>query len=97
MELSRMPPEERAVAFDLRQTELDDLASGLRGRGRKSWKKPASFALSLAGSALSAVTAPVAAAIRAGSSVIGYDGVNGIQAGAYSYVFKAHSRYGDYW
>ena len=43
MELSRMPEEEQKVAFEIRQTELDALASDLRNRGRKSWKRSASF------------------------------------------------------
>jgi hypothetical protein len=96
MELSRMPEEERKVAFDLRQTELNDLASDLRNRARKSWKKPSSFALTLAGTALSVVTAPLATAIKMASSLVGYQGGRNVDTGAYSYLFNAQTRFGGY-
>jgi hypothetical protein len=94
MELSRMPEEEQKVAFDLRQAELNDLANDLRKRARKSWKKPSSFALTLVGTALSVLTAPVANAIKMGGSLIGYEGPSKTDTGAYSYLFNAHGRFG---
>ena len=96
MELSRMPEEEQRVAFELRQAELNDLANDLRSRARKAWKKPASFALTLAGSALSILTAPIAAAIKIGSSVAGYERPAQTDTGAYSYLFSARGRFGGY-
>ena len=93
MELSRMPEEEQRVAFDMRQEELNDLASELRKRARKAWKKPSSFALSLVGAALSVITSPVAAALRIGAAAAGYEKAGGIEAGAYSYLFNAHKRF----
>ena len=83
-ELSRMPEDEREANFVIRQTELNELASDLRTRARKSWKKPASFALSLAGSALSILTAPIAAALTIGGSLIGHEKPSETAAGAYS-------------
>jgi hypothetical protein len=96
MELSRMPEEERRVAFELRQTELNDLSNDLRVRARKGWKKPSSFALTLAGAALSIVTAPLATAIKIGGSLVGYEGPSNIDAGAYSYLFRAQGHFGGY-
>ena len=96
MELSRMPEDEREVAFEIRQTELNDLASDLRNRARKSWKRPAAFALTLAGSALSILTAPIAAALTIGGSLIGHKKPSEIDNGAYSYLFDARSRYSRY-
>ena len=96
MELSRMPEDEQKVAFEIRQTELDDLASDLRNRARKSWKKPASFALTLAGSALSVLTNPIAAVITGVGSLIGHEKPSETDTGAYSYLFSARQGFGGY-
>jgi hypothetical protein len=94
MELSRMPEEERRVAFDLRQAELNDIANDLRKRARKAWKKPSTFALTLVGAALSAVTSPLGAALRVGAAAAGYEKSKGPDMGAYSYLFNAQNRFG---
>lgn len=94
-DLSRMPEEERRAAFELRQAELDDLASDLRKRARKAWHKPSSFALALAGSAISAVTSPVGSLLRAAASVAGYEKASAGDTGPYSYLFAARRRFGN--
>jgi hypothetical protein len=94
LELSRMPEDEQRVAFDLRQAELNDLANDLRKRARKTWKKPSTFALTLVGSALSLITSPVAAALRIGGAIAGYEKSSGVDTGAYSYLFNARDRFG---
>ena len=96
MRLSRMPEEERRVQVELRQIELDDYASDLRRRGRKAWKKQASFGLSLAGSAVSAMAAPVASLFRALGTITRHETSGGESSGAYSYLFRAHRRFGYY-
>ena len=96
MELSRVPEDEQKVAFEIRQTELDDLASDLRNRARTSWKKPASFALTLAGSALSVLTNPIAAVITGVGSLIGHEKPSETDTGAYSYLFSARQGFGGY-
>ena len=96
MELSRMPEDEQEIAFELRQAELNDLANDLRNRARKAWKKPSSFALTLAGSVVSALTAPFAAIFSLTSSWIGREDSSEINTGAYSYLFRAQSRFGGY-
>jgi len=48
MEPSRMPAEERRGFFELRPAELGERANDLRKRARKEWRKPSSFALTLA-------------------------------------------------
>ena len=96
MELSRMPEDEQKVSFEIRQTELNDLANDLRNRARRSWKKPASFALTLAGAAFSALTAPIATALKIGGSLIGHEKPSETYTGAYSYLFSAGSRFGGY-
>ena len=95
-ELSRMSKEEQEVSFAIRQTELNDFASELRNRARKAWKRPASFALTLAGAAASVVTAPIATAIRLGAQVIGRQQPSETTTGAYSYLFSARRRFGAY-
>ena len=97
IELSRMPEEERELAFEIRQTELNDLANDLRQRGRKSWRKPASFALSLAGSALSSLNTTIGAALTTAASLIGFGGPSETHPGVYSYLFRAHGRWPGYY
>ena len=96
MALSRMPEEERQVNFAQRQSELDELASDLRNCARKSWKKPASFGLTLAGTALSVMTTPFSSLIRFAATLVGHEGNGGADVGAYSYLFRAHRRFGGY-
>lgn len=93
-ELSKMNDQERADAFDLRQAELDDLASDLRKKGRKAWKKPAALSLSLTGAAVSlAAGHPLAAALSLSSSLLGYAASAKPEMGAYSYLFGASARF----
>ena len=96
MELSRLPKDEQEVVLELRQAELSDLANGLRKRARKAWKKPSSFALTLAGAAVSALTAPMATAFTLASTLIGHEKRGEIDAGAYSYLFRAHGGFERY-
>ena len=96
LELSRMSDEERELTFEIRQDELNDIANDLRKRARKSWKKPASFALSLAGSVLSALTSPIVEVIRAAGSLAGHERRDDPTTGAYSYLFRAQSRWDPY-
>ena len=96
MELSRMPADEQEIALELRQAKLSDLASDLRNRSRKAWKKPASFALTVAGAAISASTAPIAAILTLASSWVGREDHGEISGGAYSYLFRAQGRFGGY-
>lgn len=95
MELSRISEEERRIAFDLRQSELNDIASDLRNRSRKAWKKPSSFALTLVGSALSVASGGAAAVggfLRALAAGVGYEESKPTM-GAYSYLFNAAGRF----
>lgn len=93
-DLSKMGDAERADAFDLRQSELDDLSADLRSKARKAWKKPAAFAFSLTGAAVSlAAGHPLAAALSLSSAALGYTPASKPEMGAYSYLFRASERY----
>lgn len=96
MELSRMPAEEQRAALEIRQTQLSDLANALRNRSRKEWKRPASFALTLAGAAIAAAVEPAAAIVGLLGSLLGSEGQGQIDDGAYSYLFRAQERFGSY-
>ena len=96
MELSRMPEQEQEIAFELRQAELDDLANDLRKRARQAWKKPSSFALTLAGSAISALAEPLTAVLSLAGKAAGHERHSPIEPGVYSYLFRAHKRFPDY-
>lgn len=50
-ELTQMPEKERGKALKDRLEEIRDIATDLKTLSRKSWKRPASFALSIAGAA----------------------------------------------
>ncbi len=93
MEVSCMPEEEQKVAFELRQAELDDLANDLRKCARKAWQKPAAFALTLVGAALSLAHPVVAAAFTISAAAASYEQPGGVDAGAYSYLFNARNRF----
>ena len=93
-ELSKMSDAEMKDAFDLRQAELDDLASDIRSKSRKAWKKPAALALSFTGAALSiALGHPLAAGLSLSSAALGYAPGAKPEMGAYSYLFRASERY----
>jgi len=93
-DLSKMGDDERADAFDLRQSELDDLSADLRSKARKAWKKPAAFGFSLTGAAVSlAAGHPLAAALSLSSAALGYAPASKPEMGAYSYLFRASERY----
>ena len=96
MELSRMSEEEQALALEVRQAELRDLANDLRNRSRKAWRKPASFALTLAGAAVTVDTAPLASILSLTSGWLANKGQGEMDLGAYSYLFRAQERFGGY-
>lgn len=92
-ELSRMDSKERVQAFEARQEELESIASDLRKLARRVWQKPASFALSLTGVALSTEN-PLATVFTAAGALVGLTGSsNKVETGVYSYLFSARSRY----
>lgn len=94
LELSKMSNEERSTAFDLRQTELDDLASDIRKKACKAWRKPAALAFSLTGAAVNlAVGHPLAAGLSLSAALLGYTPGAKPEMGAYSYLFRASERY----
>ena len=93
MELSGMSSEERELAFEIRQTELNDLANDLRSLARKSWKRPASFALSLAGAAGSLLTTPIATVMQVAGRLLGQESRDDANTGVYSYLFNASRRF----
>jgi hypothetical protein len=93
-ELSLMPEQERVAAFAERQAELDELASDLKRIARAAWKRPVSFAVSIAGAAWTAITGdPIGALLAAGATLAAGMGKESKEVGAFSYLFAAHERY----
>jgi hypothetical protein len=93
-ELSLMPEQERIATFAERQAELDDLASDLKRRARVAWKRPVSFAISIAGAAWTAISGdPISALFSIGAALAGGIGTESKEVGAFSYLFAAHERY----
>ncbi len=93
-ELSRLPVNEREQRFLGRQQELNDLANDLRNTSRKAWKRPASFALSLAGAAWTYHQGDYLGALLSAAPVaLTGIGDNNVDAGAFSYLFSAQREF----
>ena len=93
-ELSRIPSDERAVKFEQRQEELDDLSSTLRRIYQGSWKKPITFGIGLAGAAWAYQTGdPIAAALSATAAIVGAASDKPKEVDVYSYLFSAKQRF----
>jgi hypothetical protein len=97
-ELSQMPEKGRAKALKDRLEEIRDIANDLKTLSRKSWKRPASFALGIAGAAWMYKTGdPIGGILAAGALMLGSsDGKGQADTGAYSYLFRAATKYGYY-
>ncbi len=94
-ELSLMEEEERSATFQTRQQEIDDIANDIRKLSRAAWKTPASFTLGIAGAAWTLYSGDILGAVLAGGgALLGLSGSEGVDAGAYSYLFNARSMYG---
>lgn len=94
-ELGALPEEQRPEAFRDRQEELDDLAQDLKRASRQAWKRPASFALTVAGAGWTAVTGdPIGAILGGGAGIADMASGGGHDVGAYSYLFRASGSYG---
>lgn len=91
-ELSPLSATERAAAFEDRQAEIKAMAKELRRISRKAWKKPAGFALSVAGAASALIAGhPIGAIISAASAVIKSKEKKPDPTGPYSYLFSTPS------
>lgn len=100
-ELSEMPEEERTDKFEERQDELNGIAAQLRKHSRRAWRKPASFAMTIAGAGIAIYTGNPGWAVAGGftrlfGAIFGGVGHEKLPAlGPYSFLFKANERF-DY-
>ena len=91
--LSNTTPEERGALQADRNQELTVLANGLLRRSMKAWKRPASFALGIAGVSWSVVTGdPLGAIIGGSSALLGRSNSKEELISPYSYLFRAKER-----
>lgn len=94
-EVGTLPARERERAFTDRQEQIRDLASDLKRTGWKAWKKPASFALTIAGAAWTFKTGdPLGALLAATGAAAGVIGGKRNEVNAYSYLFQTRSQWG---
>lgn len=99
-ELSGIPEPERALMFEERQSQLDEIASQLRKHSRRAWRKPASFGMTMAGVGITLYTGNAAWAVAGGltrlfGALFGGIGHEKSPAlGPYSFLFKADERLG---
>lgn len=94
-ELSRLSEKERTKALKDRVEEIRDIANDLKTLSRKSWKRPATFALSIAGAVWTLKAGdPVGAILAAGAAMLGCaEKKSELDTGAYSYLFRAATKY----
>lgn len=93
-ELGRMSAEERDLAFEDRQAKLDEMAADLKRTSRRAWKKPASFALGFTGAAWTLASGdPLGAVLAGAGALLGLEGSESVDVGAFSYLFRAQGRY----
>jgi len=96
-DLGQLPQKERDRAMNNRLEELQDYAADLKKASRKAWRKPASFLLSITGAALSmgtsGTTRIASGALGALAPLFGIGSSGDNIPEAYSYLFKARSRY----
>lgn len=93
-EISLLDEADRTEAQEDRIEEIEDLASGLRRRSRGWWKRPASFGLSIAGSAWSALTGDLIGPLVSGTQeLLRHQERGSSDCEAYSYLFRAKQRF----
>jgi hypothetical protein len=99
-ELSSLPEPDREELLETRREEIQDLANGLKTTSRKAWKRPAGFAIGMAGAFWKFLAADksgthdfVGPLLTAAGLLIGLKGAEKVNTGAYSYLFQAHTRF----
>ena len=96
-ELSLLSTRERETVMSDRLESITDEAELLGQVSRDWWKKPASCGIAATGAVWSAATGDLWGALIAGVGLVGAIGLTGgatAEAGAFSYLFKAQSRFG---
>src|SRR5205823_612752 len=92
-ELSRLDETERAEAFEDRQGEIQEMASRLKKVSRSNWKRASSFGFSILGAFWSVKTGnPIGALLSGSGAIAGRQFSSEVEAGAYTYIFRAASR-----
>jgi hypothetical protein len=99
-ELSKLPEDERDEELEARREEIQDLANSLKSVSLKAWKRPAGFAIGMAGAFWKFLGTDKAGAhdfvgplLMAAGLLIGLKGAEDRHTGAYSYLFQASSRF----
>jgi hypothetical protein len=99
-ELSKMSENEREEVLETRSEEIQDLANSLKSISRKAWKRPAGFAIGIAGAFWNFLGTDKAGAhdfvgplLTAAGLLIGLEGAEKVNTGAYSYLFQVSSRF----
>jgi hypothetical protein len=93
-DLSQLPEQEREEELEARREALQEMANSLKRISRKAWKRPASFALGMAGAFWRLGAHDYVGAILAvGGTLVGTRSKNKVATGAYSYLFRANSQF----
>ena len=93
-ELSQLPEKDREDELAARREELQEMANSLKSASRKAWKRPASFCLGIAGAFWRLDSHDyVGAVLSAGGALLGLRSKDKVNTGAYSYLFRANSRF----
>jgi len=93
-DLGLLPPAERQQELADRQRDLSELEETLRRVTKQTWKRPAGFALGIAGAVWTATTGdPLGAIIGGAGAFLGLGPREEAEVGAFSYLFRAREKY----
>jgi hypothetical protein len=93
-DLAQLPVEEREEELKDRREELQEMANGLKSVSRKAWRRPAGFALAMAGAFWKLKGNDyLGMLLAAAGAVVGLKSKEKVNTGAYSYLFRAQSQY----
>jgi hypothetical protein len=93
-DLGLLSPAERQRELTDRERDLKELAEQMKAVAKKTWKRPAGFALGIAGAAWTATTGdPLGAVIAGAGALLGLEGKEKTEVGAFSYLFQAREKH----
>jgi hypothetical protein len=93
-DLATLPADEQQEALRERRLEIADAAARLAGAARQAWRKRTGFAMGIAGAVWKVVQGDyLGALLAAGPTIAGASLSTPMEAGAYSYLFRAKSRF----
>jgi hypothetical protein len=93
-DLAALPVQAREDELAARQEEIQALSNKIKSVSRKAWRQPATFALGMTGAFWKYQGHDaIGALFGVAAAVLGLKASEKVDTGAYSYLFRANSRY----